>query len=418
MRSLEEVLAAIKPSATIDHFDVVGIWLRRRLSPREYERIDRACLGGADFRPVTSFVNPYSPYQWKLSLRQAERPALERVAELAGAFVNYIEVTRNIVVSHPRQAETLDLLFRDHFLQPWHGNKGTVTYKAGFSTREKPPEGQRRTGHSYDWYSDKPCKITSARHIFHFEGRHLGRRAVRSLGIEHPRDLLQFDFAAYFAKRFSYWYVIDFERLGRYHANQRSGAKRKLPIIRDCDGYAYNRDAAVGGILYRKFAQHEDGSRSLQRFIDVYSRGPYLQRVSKPADTLYDDHGAECLTSSEVRLPQPHLSFSLPAAASSQIHNPNATEHPPLRPPIPLHDIDVPTVPIIEPRPRTRIPPAHIIEPRPLSRPRRVDADLQPQQIIEPRPRTRIPDDIQPRPRTRRILIEPRPLTRLRNVAA
>jgi hypothetical protein len=190
VRSIDEALAAIKPRDTIDHFDVVRIWLRRQLSPREKERINRACLGGAESEPATSKVNPFSPYRWKLTLRQPTKAALEQVAELADAYVNYIEVTRNWLLANPWQAETLDELFRKHFAQPWHGNKGTVSFEAGFSTREKPPEGQRRTGHSYDWYTDRPCKITGARHIFHFEGRHLGRRAVRSLGIEHPRDLV------------------------------------------------------------------------------------------------------------------------------------------------------------------------------------------------------------------------------------
>jgi hypothetical protein len=153
---------------------------------------------------VTSIVNPFSSYRWKLTLRQPSKVALELVAQLADAFVNYLEITRNIIVSHPRHAETFDELFRKHFAQPWHGAKGTVSYQAGFSTREKPPEGQRRTGHSYDWYTDKPCKITAARYCFHFEDRHLGRRAVRALGIEHPRDLLNFDFVGYFAKRMAY----------------------------------------------------------------------------------------------------------------------------------------------------------------------------------------------------------------------
>jgi hypothetical protein len=37
---------------------------------------------------------------------------------------------------------------------------------------------------------------------------------------------------------------------------------------------------------------HEDGSRSLQRFVDEYGRGPYLRKVSQRGAHIIYDHGA------------------------------------------------------------------------------------------------------------------------------
>jgi hypothetical protein len=401
MRTLEEALAAIKPRATIDYLDVVGVWLKRQLSPREFQRIDRNCIGGADFRPVTSYANSLSPYQWRLTLRQPTKAALEQVAQLADAFANYLEIARNWLLDNPWDAETLDELFRKHFAQPWHGKKGVVAYAYGFSTRTYPRKGQRRTGLSFNWYSDRPCKITGTRYCFHFEGKHQGRRSVRSLGIDHPRDLLRFNFNGYFANQLSHWYVIDYERLGRFHLNKRSGSKRQKPRIRWYGSYAYNVDAATGGIIYRRYALDENETGwSLQRFIDRYGKGRFLQRVRQAGSTLYSDHGANTIMLSEVPAAQAHpaisdfpsdhpvISSALPRQSQQRIPLDlpirSMTESDPLRP----QDAD-----LIQPRPRTR---SQIRIPL-------TDADLQPRPIIEPRPRTRPAVDlIQPSPRTRR----------------
>jgi hypothetical protein len=125
---------------------------------------------------------------------------------------------------------------------------------------------------------------------FHFEGKHSGRRDVGRLGINHPRDLLKFDFAAYFASHITL-YQMDTERLGRFHLNKRSGSRRQKRRIRICDssGYVFNVDAACGNALYQHYAFHEDGSQSLQCFIDRYGKGPYLQRLH------YYDDGALCI---------------------------------------------------------------------------------------------------------------------------
>ena len=53
---------------------------------------------------------------------------------------------------------------------------------------------------------------------------------MRRIGLHYPRDLINFDFDAYFTRWFRL-YDLDLERLGRYHQNKLSGGKRKRARI-------------------------------------------------------------------------------------------------------------------------------------------------------------------------------------------
>jgi hypothetical protein len=86
--------------------------------------------------------------------------------------------------------------------------------------------------------------------------------------------VLAFDHANYWAKNLQL-FKIDFERLGRFYNNRRSGARRSKSRI--TGSWPYNRDLAAGSVLYHAHAWHpQQLHHSVQRFVDTFGRGPFL----------------------------------------------------------------------------------------------------------------------------------------------
>jgi hypothetical protein len=236
-------------------------------------------------------------YRQKIEIYQPREPALCTLARLPDtAMVNYLEPTCDLIMVDSAEVKRLLEAFKHGFLQPWHRRKGVTSYDHGFSTRKFPKRGQRRGGFWFQWYGDKPCKLTNEPHCFHFEGKHEGRQVVKRLGIQYPRDLMNFDFNGYFRK-YMRLYRLDMERLGRYDHNKRTHAKRKRTDI---------NDRTLGMALYRILSAHADQQdRSLQRFVDQYGRGPYLIPIN-----IYD-HWHKSVTSSSTALRQQHYDLVL-----------------------------------------------------------------------------------------------------------
>jgi hypothetical protein len=277
MTNISELLRGICPIAIRFYFDRIRIWLREPLSQPDRKLIERHC-GRLHVRSVG-----FGCYRQKIEVYQPREIALRALERLSrDAIVEYLEVSCDLIMADPAQIERLLEAFKHGFLQPWHRSKGVQSYPSGFSTRRFPKRGQRRGGFWFQWYGDKPCKLTGELNCFHFEGKYEGRQFVKRLGIQHPRDLKDFDFDSYFRKYLKL-YRLDRERLARYDHNKRTHAKRKRTNI---------NDRKLGMALYRILSAHADQEdRSLQRFVDQYGRGPYLIRVN-----IYD-HWHKLVTS-------------------------------------------------------------------------------------------------------------------------
>jgi hypothetical protein len=252
------------------------LWLREpRLTPTQLEQLRRLCGPGG-----LHHDNAPARFDWryrqKLELHQPSAAALARIAHRTDALLNYAEPACDLIFHDWCAAADCFELFRDGFLQPWHRRSMPVRgYEhgnaQGFSTRAPPQPGQRRNGHWFVFYADRPCKLTGERNCVHFEGRHAGAQVLRRLGLHHPRDLRDFDFDGYFA-RWMRLHQVDRDRLGRWDHNRRTGNRR----TRSC-----NDDRLRGALLYRLRSRHPDGSgNSLQRFVDGYGRGPFLTRIT------------------------------------------------------------------------------------------------------------------------------------------
>jgi hypothetical protein len=219
--------------------------------------------------------------------------ALAYIAKRRNWLTNCVEVARNVITRTAHEADLLQDQYDKGFLQPRHGKRETTS--KGYSTRTDAGKG---AGIQFAWYADRPDKLTRAPHCFHIEGRHQGVTAVRRLGIQEPADLLRLDHVRYW-KPHEFLYDIDYERLGRLHLNRLSGSRRQRPRINQCGPHHYNVDRRTGGALYyalavtRAFAKFDPDydddqpdvriiARNVQKFVDVYGRGPYLRRRVSP----------------------------------------------------------------------------------------------------------------------------------------
>ncbi len=223
--------------------------------------------------------------------------ALTFLAKRRKWICNYIEIALDIVTPDNQTAVNLVDLFDRHFVQPWHGKAEVHAEENGSYTRRNAP------GIRYVWYGDRPSKITNGP-CLHLEARAHGVAAVRRIGIYHPRDLLTFDHAAFWAERLKL-YRVDCERLGRWWENKELNERRQHPDQQQYGKFSYNADARRGAVIYRVLAETEEFrrhcavtvctdpeceelpvdqfgrpcriiDRSMQQLVKVIGRGPWL----------------------------------------------------------------------------------------------------------------------------------------------
>jgi hypothetical protein len=286
------------PLDVYHYFDRIRIYMKGQISDAWLEALKREC----------GSVQPLGPawfnkrYQ-KLEIYQPTPAALLQLSTLPdNAFVSYVEVACDVIVPDAISLEIVSKAFLEGFLQPYHRDKkakvfidegGCVT---GFTTRTSPEKGERRRGFWLQWYVDRPCKLTGEPFCFHFEGKHEGSQAVRRLGFRHPRDLVNFDFRAYFKKQASTLYKADYERLGRFHDNRQKWKRRKT-----ASKEKWTSDIRTGHLLYKALSQDpENKVSSLQQFVDTYGKGPFLERY-----TITMFIGTNTLTSSQTNTRTP-----------------------------------------------------------------------------------------------------------------
>ena len=87
-------------------------------------------------------------------------------------------------------------------------------------------------------------------------------------GIHTVADLLNFDHRAFWGGQLNF-FALDLERLGHFDLNRLSGSRRRKPKLQP---RAYNRDRAIGSVLYRHFARNRGKQWlfTLQDFVDRY----------------------------------------------------------------------------------------------------------------------------------------------------
>jgi hypothetical protein len=219
--------------------------------------------------------------------------ALE-IAEECCWTPNYVEVAIDNIVSEWAEALRLHYFLDGSFVQSWHGKQQLIRYHPRGEAHPCATtySGQRKANLRFAWYSDRLSKITNEP-CLHLEARHQGVVACRRAGIYTPADLIHFDHRAHW-QRYLACYRIDFAQLGLANANTSEGTRRHKP---DINRSGYNIDAIKGAALFRALSAHErQEMRSVQRFVDMYGRGTFLQRLDVSALlSLSIDYIDECL---------------------------------------------------------------------------------------------------------------------------
>jgi hypothetical protein len=306
MSCIKNLLREIQPTGFYAYYDRIVILVVQPLSPNFLNELWNegnfgrgvVKVGQESIQPLIVINGHPAKHAWRYRQKiEINRPTwrglqlIERCLP-ADAWIYYVEVAYEVVADRA-SVELLAEVFRNGFLQPWHGNREAVSYRHGFTTRKNPAKGKPRNGRWFVWYNDHVSKYTGEEDCFRVEGRHQGSAAVRNIGIQRPHDFLTFDFDAYFARHIRFW-QLDLERLGRCHQNRLNGHKRKRSMI---GPLGVNLDRMRGIVLYRKHSWHEDeqkereikngvkdrfANHSLQRLVDSYGRGkprPYLKPI-------------------------------------------------------------------------------------------------------------------------------------------
>lgn len=279
------------------HFDKITFRMRKKLTAKQMQllRNNAESVDQRIGRPIRG-----SDHAWLLTIVNPCQKALEFVARRSDVFCNYVEAALDIPTRDKASGMQLVDVFDRHFVQPHHHNSETNTQEFGSYTRGNKP------GLRYVWYGDKPSKV-SGQACLHVEARAHGLPAVRRIGIRDPRDLLTFDHVEFWRKRLNL-FTIDHERLGRWHSNKLNKSRRQQPQTIQRGAFRYNVDAGLGRALFRAQAEtpaferycagivptdteyepqptdHKGNpcrliDRSVQRFVDVVGRGPFLRRL-------------------------------------------------------------------------------------------------------------------------------------------
>jgi hypothetical protein len=280
MQNICDLVAAIKRADRYYYFHAVNVRTRRDLTLAEL-RFLRQHSSDAEIH-AGQYIHGFS--KDVLKIVKPDLAAQQFIAALPGAMINRLEVAKDLIVGAEIKWALRDV-FDDHFVQPWHGDQVQWRLNGGSYTSGK------RARRKFAWYADEEAKVTGEVDCFHLEGRHVGVQSVRRAGVEHPRDLLTFDHGAYWAKRLTL-FEVDYERLGRLHVSR--GQRRRRPLLQvSRGGFVFNIDRAVGCILFRALSVHPgQHCRSVQQFVDVYGRGPFLKPhpIVEPLILMFNLH--------------------------------------------------------------------------------------------------------------------------------
>jgi hypothetical protein len=260
-----------RPLPAFLYFDKLAGWLKYPLSIRQQARQREYCPNLYCLNTIAKFDRRYGQY---LQLPQLTEAALQILIDSTDddMLLNYGEIALDLLPPDSRTCDGLLDIFRHSFLQLWHGGQDLQAFHAGFSTR-RFQRGKPKRGHWFYPYADKRCRIDGHPFCFHMQSCVQGAQFMRRIGVHRPSDLLRFEFISYWRK----WlrlYRPDFERLGRFDLNRRTGSSRRKARTGQWG------DDMLGARLYHILSSDRSNEqRSLQYFVNSYGRGPYLTQM-------------------------------------------------------------------------------------------------------------------------------------------
>jgi hypothetical protein len=209
-----------KPLSAHGYFDVVRFWLRRRANKTELAELAKKC---GSLYVENRRARWSGEYRQRVELRQPTRDALEWLAKRDDALINKIEVALDLVFDNPVDADETKRFLNHHLIRRWHGSKQQV-----FFVEDTRYDAPRSAPNQIVDYYEPHSRVTGELYCAHLEWRANKLRAVRSIGIAAPEELLHFSFREFWSDRLVL-VAFDCERLGRCIRNRANGTRSRKP---------------------------------------------------------------------------------------------------------------------------------------------------------------------------------------------
>ena len=270
MNTILPLASELKPVSIHAYVDKVVVWLRYRVNNAELAWLRRYCgrirKSGVKTKGVYR-INRRARFDWRyvqrLTFCQPQRRVLQWIAARSDGYINQVEVALDYIFKDWRQREWLYDFLSWHLVRNWHSKRQHIRVHPGAG--ETRYDGPRQAPNSIKLYKEMYSRITGELHPLHLEWRAFTGRAVRSLGIHSPADLLRFSHHRCWKKRLLLLDVAP-ERIGRLLRNRRRGGRER----------SYSReDRRDGNIVLR-------GVNSIQELIDECEGYFNFRRVLVP----------------------------------------------------------------------------------------------------------------------------------------
>jgi hypothetical protein len=267
-----------KPVTVHPYFDKLAIWLPR---PEPKWLIRQTAEGSGHLRISNGAARFNRAFRQRIEVKQPTERFLHWLAQHEDGLVNAAEVALDLTFGHWIQRDEAFELVDWSLVRRWHGQKQRVRlYRRDKDGKRVEVQEAMDAQSRYDGprtapnilfpYKQNHDRFTGELcHLLHMEWRAKGASAVRSIGIESPVDLLDFDFRQFWAERLLL-FDVDEGKVGRLLRNNRQGGRSRTTTF---------LDQRLGGAMVR-------GSWSVQQFLDRFRPWKFrVERALVPIDS-------------------------------------------------------------------------------------------------------------------------------------
>jgi hypothetical protein len=236
------ISANIHPIACYAYTDWFQVWLTKPLSARQMAWLKSQCREGVHCWEPPPHLRWDPLYRVRLQLKQPSREAIQFIAAIDGALVNFLEVALDWIFA---TAKARDLAYQ---FVAVHSYKKHLRRDPLFD-HETRYSDKKGAATNLTTYPDRPCKLTGELYCVHNELRITGSPAMR----RHGLSLLKLNLPALW-HAFAFLYDPDLSHLGRMVANitrrRRKLTSRRIPKL---SRSGRNVDELIGRMAFHYF---------------------------------------------------------------------------------------------------------------------------------------------------------------------
>jgi hypothetical protein len=215
---------------------------------------------------------------------------LKMINDMGARKPNYVEMARDLEFDNWFEGDICKEFHDMFWCEPWHGNK---EMKYGYDLEDQEMtntttySGQKQHKSKFAWYQQYENRHTGEiyRPRFHVEMRARGREVIKKkMGIDCTESMIGWTQEEHESRWLGgdgrrgwlEYRDVDLSALGRKHRNMHARVKKRGFLIEKFDnGYVYDKDLRVGGIILRAYSVNEAGEYlvlGVQNVLDVYGR--------------------------------------------------------------------------------------------------------------------------------------------------